>query len=87
MRRCSAEIVFFAGRSVSRAEHVHGKSASHHVFSRMGSDAQKIEKVHKECFAQHVDGAPSTAPSELFSARKVDRPAKTRSRPFNDSSW
>ena len=24
---------------------------------------EKIEKVHKECFAQHVDGAPSTAPS------------------------
>jgi hypothetical protein len=32
----------------------------------------KLEKVHKECFAQTVDGAPSTAPSlrRLFGREK-----------------
>ena len=28
-----------------------------------------FEEVHKECFARTVDGAPSTAPSEILEAR------------------
>ena len=33
---------------------------------------EKIEKVLKECFAQHVDGAPSTAPSEMEPSPRVE---------------
>ena len=39
---------------VPRASSAHGMRRS-----------RNTEKVHKECFAQHVDGAPSTAPSKL----------------------
>ena len=46
--------------------------ASEDDFLRMGADAQNIEKVHKECFAQHVDGAPSTAPSEMQPSPRVE---------------
>ena len=33
MSRCSAEIVFFAGRSVFRVRKFHRKSASHHILN------------------------------------------------------
>ena len=33
------------------------------IFRAWEAMHKKIEKVHKECFAPHVDGAPSTAPS------------------------
>ena len=33
------------------------------IFRAWNPMHKNFEKVHKECFAQHVDGAPSTAPS------------------------
>ena len=33
------------------------------VFGAWNATHKVYEKVHEECFAQHVDGAPSTAPS------------------------
>ena len=50
--------------------------------------AKIYKKVHEECFAQHVDGAPSTAQRfcELFRLEKSAGRRKIRSRPNNDSS-
>ena len=63
------------------------------IFRAWNPMHEKIDKVFKECFAQHVDGAPSTAPSgakhsfrQLFRLEKSTGRRKIRSRPFNDSS-
>ena len=64
------------------------------VLDAWNATSEEYEKVHEECFAQYVDGAPSTAPSgakhsfrELFRLEKSTGRRKIRSRPFNDSSW
>ena len=72
MSRWTAEMFFFVGRSVFRAEKVHGKNASHH-FSPAGQlfEPKKFtERVLRTKSASHhfspagrlgaVDGAPST---------------------------
>ena len=52
------------------------------IFRAWESMHEKNEKVHKECFAQHVDGAPSTAPSFKLDSRDA-RDSKL-SRLFSD---
>ena len=57
-----------SGRPLEASE---GLGKASRRFSRMGADTQKIEKVLKECFAQHVDGAPSTAPSKISGVQRL----------------
>jgi hypothetical protein len=50
----------------------------------------RLEKVHKECFAQTVDGAsiaPAAKSSVNFCTRKILLAGKNRSWPNNDSSY
>ena len=56
------------------------------VFHAWNPTLEISKKFTEECFAQYVDGAPSTAPSELFRVEKWTGRRKTRSRPFNDLS-
>ena len=49
------------------------------IFCAWNATLDSMKKFTEECFAQHVDGAPSTAPSSVtFLARKTYWPSKNK---------
>ena len=45
------------------------------IFGAWNATLEKSKKFTEECFAQHVDGAPSTAPSSVNFFGSKSRPA------------